>query len=171
MGTFVNSQSSASTFQRDRLGRGGPSLSVVACKNPLCPPSFSFFGVQPSRRQQRLHSSCSGPHASQQRQQQQQQQQRILVRTCNGLELRDPPYMPAANRNGRSVRQPHPQHPLLRGGGGGFEDSPLLDTEDFPPPFSELPPVRPRSSLSHHSHHSHHSFRSMRSFQDELREQ
>ena len=114
---------------------------------------------------------------------------RILVRTCNGLELRDPPYMPAD----QGGVYPHPPPPpsghkgyahcnsvgpqpyLQKSSSVDFVsgvDSPLLDDEEDDlnfPPFSSSGgahhgshPPRAKSSMSHHSHQSHHSFRSMR---------
>ena len=102
--------------------------------------------------------------------------QRILVRTCNGLELRDPPYMPAdqyvpygnAVSNRYSSYRGGKQADFEVGGGGGDSaESPLLeDDDDGVPPFTDLP-ARAKSSLSHHSLHSHHSFRSVREYSDQ----
>ena len=86
--------------------------------------------------------------------------QRILVRTCNGLELRDPPYMPA------DQCLPRPPGPP---GANGFRGSKHAlatelgdDDEDGVIQFTEI--ARAKSALSHHS------FRSMRSFHDDIPE-
>lgn len=107
---------------------------------------------------------------------------RILVRTCNGLELREPPYqrdqnlppyppVPSSsfkhmNSTSASVGVPtyklHKASSLDYMGQSTDVNSPLLGTdEDLLQNSPEFPP-RAKSSLSHNSVQSQHSFRSMR---------
>ena len=107
---------------------------------------------------------------------------RILVRTCDGLELRDPPYYPSGDRgeltmsgevdrysyqvHGGGGRSTANNRGFIRvepgGGGSHHRDKSIFDdiTTSF---YNEMPPqpARPKSALSKFSHQSFKSMRSL----------
>jgi len=113
---------------------------------------------------------------------------RILVRTCDGLELRDPPYYPAGggeltmSADGTAVDRYHyqvHQHSVGTGGstrttansstrffqrGGDQRDRDKSIFDDITTSFYNEMPARPKSALSKFSHNS---FKSMRSLNGE----